>query len=190
MIILKKNSRGLLQGGWGGCGRYSWTEGKMWRGKHNKSRRFRRAASNGPPISASCLPHLPFLQLYPRTRHFFFLHCTSYIWILNHAGLKEPNKLGCICAWSVMFDSVTPRIVAYQAPQSMGFSRQAYWIGLPFPPPEDLPYPGIKPGSPALAGKFFTTEPPGNPNLAEMWLKIGRPKERIIRTPWNWGRSS
>ena len=125
MIILKKNSRGLLQGGWGGCGRYSWTEGKIWGGKHNKSRRFRRAASNGPPISASCLPHLPFLQLYPRTRHFFFLHCTSYIWILNHAGLKEPNKLGCICAWSVMFDSVTPRIVAYQVGSSVHGLLQA-----------------------------------------------------------------
>ena len=136
------------------------------------------------PSSASCLHHLPFLQLYPRTRH-FFLHCTSYIWILNHAGLKKPNKLGCICAWSIMSDSVIQQTVAYQAPQSMGFSRQAYWIGLPFPPPEDLPYPGIKPRSPALAGRFFTTEPPGNQNLAEMWLKIWRPKERIIRSPWN-----
>ena len=71
-----------------------------------------------------------------------------------------------------MFDSVTPRIVAYQAPQSMGFSRQAYWIGLPFPPPEDLPYPGIKPGSPALAGKFFTTEPPGNPDKVNHFLEF------------------
>ena len=100
----------------------------------------------------------------------------------------------CVCVHmrmhSVMSDSATPWTVAHQAPLSVGFSRQEYWSGWPFPPPEDLPYPGIKPGSPALAGKFFTTEPPGNPNLADMWLKIGRPKERIIRTPWNWGRSS
>ena len=42
----------------------------------------------------------------------------------------------------------TPRAVAYHAPPSMGFSRQEYWSGLPFPSPEDLPDPGIEPGSP------------------------------------------
>ena len=45
---------------------------------------------------------------------------------------------------------VTPWTVAYQAPPSVGFSRQEYWSGLPFPFPGDLPYPGIEPGSPAL----------------------------------------
>ena len=44
----------------------------------------------------------------------------------------------------------TPWTVAYQAPQSMEFSRQEYWSGLPFPTPGDLPNPGIEPGSPAL----------------------------------------
>ena len=48
-----------------------------------------------------------------------------------------------------------------QAPPSMGFSRQEYWSGLPFPSLGALPYPGIKPGSPALAGRFFIPEPPG-----------------------------
>ena len=43
----------------------------------------------------------------------------------------------------------------------MGFPRQEYWSGFPFPPPGDLPDPGIEPMSPALAGGFFTTEPPG-----------------------------
>ena len=55
---------------------------------------------------------------------------------------------------------VTPRTVAYRAPLSMGFSRQEYWSGLPFPPPGDLPDPGIEPmslTSPALADGFFTT---------------------------------
>ena len=46
--------------------------------------------------------------------------------------------------------SATTWTVAYQAPQSMGFSRQQYWSGLPFPSPGDLPDPGIEPGSPAL----------------------------------------
>ena len=44
----------------------------------------------------------------------------------------------------------TPWTVTHQAPPSMGFSRQEYWSGLPFPSPGDLPDPGIKPGSPAL----------------------------------------
>ena len=44
----------------------------------------------------------------------------------------------------------TPWTVAYYAPPSMGFSRQEYWSGLPFPSPEDLPDPGVEPVSPSL----------------------------------------
>ena len=51
---------------------------------------------------------------------------------------------------------VTPWTVAHQAPLSRRFPRQAYWSGLPFPPPRHPPDPGIKPRSPALAGSFFT----------------------------------
>ena len=54
----------------------------------------------------------------------------------------------------------TPWTVTCQALLFMGFSRQEYWSGLPFPSPWDLPDPGIEPASPALAGGFFTTEPP------------------------------
>ena len=64
---------------------------------------------------------------------------------------------------SVVSDSATPWTVAHQAPLSMGFPRQEYWSGLPFPTPEDLPDPGIKPVSPASAGRFFTTAPAGKP---------------------------
>ena len=64
----------------------------------------------------------------------------------------------------VVSDSfVTPWTIARQAPLSMGFLRQEYWSGLPFPSLGDLPTPGIKPASPALAGRFFTTEPPEKP---------------------------
>ena len=49
----------------------------------------------------------------------------------------------------------------------MEFSRQEYWSGLPFPFPGDLPNPEIEPVSPALAGRFFTTEPLGKPNLVK-----------------------
>ena len=58
---------------------------------------------------------------------------------------------------------VAPWTVASQAPLSMGFPRQEYWSALPFPPPGDLPDPGIKPVSSALPGGFFATEPPGKP---------------------------
>ncbi|KAI4548985.1 hypothetical protein MG293_001315 [Ovis ammon polii] len=51
----------------------------------------------------------------------------------------------------------------YQAPPSMGFSRQAYWSGLPFPSPGDLPDPGIEPGSPTLEADALNSEPPGKP---------------------------
>ena len=56
---------------------------------------------------------------------------------------------------------MTPWTTAYQDPLSMGFSRQEYWSGLPFPSPGDLPKLGIKPASPALTGRFLTTEPSG-----------------------------
>ena len=56
---------------------------------------------------------------------------------------------------------VTPWTVAYQAPPSMGFSRQEYWNGLPFPSPADLPDSGIEPGFPALEADALTSEPPG-----------------------------
>ena len=58
---------------------------------------------------------------------------------------------------------VTPWTVACQAPLSMGFSRQEYWSGLPFPSPGDLPNPGIEPGSPALQADALTAELPGKP---------------------------
>ena len=58
----------------------------------------------------------------------------------------------------------TPWTVAYQAPPSMGFSRQEYWSGVPVPSPGDLPDPGIKAGSPTFQADTLTSEPPGKPN--------------------------
>ena len=55
----------------------------------------------------------------------------------------------------------TPWSVPYQAPPSMGFSRQEHWSGLPFPSPGDLPDPGIEPWSPAFQADTLTSEPPG-----------------------------
>ena len=67
----------------------------------------------------------------------------------------------------------TPWTVAHQAPLSMGFSRQEYWSGLPFPSPGDLPDPGLEPRSPALQVDALTSEPPGVP--------MGRLKQLLIR---------
>ena len=55
----------------------------------------------------------------------------------------------------------TPRTIVHQVPLSMGFPRQEYWIGLPFPTPRDLSNTGIKLPSPVPAGGFFAAEPPG-----------------------------
>ena len=74
----------------------------------------------------------------------------------------------------------TPWTVAYQAPPSMGFSRQEYWSGLPFPSPGYLPDPGIEPGSPAFQADALTSEPAGKPikeispdySLEGMMLKL------------------
>ena len=69
-----------------------------------------------------------------------------------------------------MSDSATPWKVAGQAPLSMGFSRQEYWSGLPFPSPGDLPDPGIEPGLPALQTDALPYEPPGKPTLGTVGI--------------------
>ena len=93
----------------------------------------------------------------------FMSHCT------NIEGSWHAFKCACIMhaqLLSRVWLFEIPWTVARQAPLSMGFPRQEYWSGLPFPPPGDLPDPGIQPSSPvspALAGRLFTTEPPGKP---------------------------
>ena len=57
----------------------------------------------------------------------------------------------------------TPWTIARQGSLSIDFSRQEYWSRLPFPPPGDLPNPGIEPGSPALKADSLPSEPPGKP---------------------------
>ena len=78
-----------------------------------------------------------------------------------------------------------PWTVARQVPLSMGFSKQKYWSGLPFPPPRDLPNPGIKPtslASPALAGRFFTTSATWEAPIKEPGILIpkGSPQEKQV----------
>ena len=63
-----------------------------------------------------------------------------------------------------------PWAVARHAPLSMAFPSKEHWTGLPFPPPGDLPYPGMESASPALASGLFTNELPGKPQTAFFYL--------------------
>ena len=69
-----------------------------------------------------------------------------------------------------MSDSATPWTAAHQTPLSMGFPRQEYWKGLPFPSPGDLPNPGMELMYPALACGFFTNAPPEKPKTVYVSL--------------------
>ena len=71
--------------------------------------------------------------------------------------------LFCVLSHSVVSDFATPWTVTRQAPLSMEFSRQVYWIGLPCPPPGNLPNPETEPRSPILQAYFLPSEPPGKP---------------------------
>ena len=85
------------------------------------------------------------------------IHCLSTYF----SGLEGSKKVK-VKSLSRVRLSATPWTVAYQAPPSMGFSRQEYWSGLPFPSPGDLPDPGIELRSPAFQVDALTSEPPGN----------------------------
>ena len=89
---------------------------------------------------------------------------------------KYVKSLSCVQLF------VTSWTVAYQASLSMGFSRQEYWSELPFPPPGDLPDPGLEPESPALASRFFTTEPPGKPSVYALWVVIPKKSYLLEKT--------
>ena len=66
----------------------------------------------------------------------------------------------------------TPWTVAYQASMSMGFTKQEYWSGLPFPSPGALPNPGIEPTSPTLQADTLPSEPPGLVKLKTLDLSL------------------
>ena len=77
--------------------------------------------------------------------------------IISKERKKKVKSLSCVRLFATLWT------VAYQASPSLGFFRQEYWSGLPFPSPGDLPDPGIKPGSPALEADALTSEPQGSP---------------------------
>ena len=116
----------------------------------------------------------PFFFSWWKWFFFFFFGKNSYILI------------SCVCACMLSCFShvqlfATLWTVTCQTPLSMGFSRQEYWIGLPFPPPGDLPNPGIELVSlmsPALAGRFFTTR--------AAWEAPQPRPFSLSENSWNW----
>ena len=104
------------------------------------------------------------LLTYDSSYRMFYKNWTPISWIRNYTNtihiLRQTSELVNGACMLSHFSHVTLRPpIAHQAPRSMGISRQEYWVELPFPPPGDLPDPGIEPMflSPTLAGELFTT---------------------------------
>ena len=104
--------------------------------------------------------------------------------------VSELIVTACGCTLSRSLSHVwlfaTPWTMAHQAPLSIGFSRQEYWNGLPFPSPEDLPDPGVKAGSPALqAYSVWATR--DAQSLLEVCSKVWYGSDSCPGVPLLWG---
>ena len=77
---------------------------------------------------------------------------------------KKVKSLSCVQLFAI------PWTVAYQVPLSMGFYRQEYWCGLPFPSPEVLPNQRMKPRAPALQAGSLPSVPPGKCHIYHMYI--------------------
>ena len=111
-------------------------------------------ADSCPPLVRSSHAKTP--EVLKALKSFLLLFC--YLFSLLGSFIfhnHEVKKWSC----SVVSDFATPWTVPYQAPPSLGFSRQKYWSGLPFPSPGDLPNPGIESGSPVLQADALPSEP-------------------------------
>ena len=119
---------------------------------------------------------LPYLAVLVDNYWVFLVYFNLFIFVwfipIQHFTNFSGNRISLFCILKVKVKSLirvrlfaTPWTLAYQASLSMGFFRQKYWSGLPFPSPGNLPNPGIEPGSPALEADTLTSEPPGKPSL-------------------------
>ena len=117
------------------------------------------------PILPNSFPYLWFLSSLMHAKYTKQTNCFPKAFLLCYSLAQESKRMCAQLLLSCIQLFPTPWI---GTPLSMGFPRQEYWNGLPFPPPRHPPDPGIKPTSPeasALAGKFLTTEPPGKPSI-------------------------
>ena len=117
-----------------------------------------------------CHPLLPLPPISPSIRVFsnesaLHMRWPKY-WSFSFSMSPSNEHPGLISSHAQLF--ATPWTAAHQAPLSMGFSRQGYWSGLPFPSPRDLPNPGIEPGSPALQADSLPSELKGKSDYDEV----------------------
>ena len=100
------------------------------------------------------------VYIYTHMCIYVHIHICVHIYIHTHTYTPMYMYTHIYCCGCLVTKScptlVTPWFIAHQAPLPMGFPRQEYWSGLPFPSPGDLPSPGIEPASPALTGGFST----------------------------------
>ena len=104
-------------------------------------------------ISSNCSFILPLIQVAPCFWRF-------PLYLFTFTKFQELLINTCVWVWvrsvaSDVFDYATPWTIGHQAPASIGFSRQEYWSGLPYPSPEDLPNPRIEAGSPVLQAILY-----------------------------------
>ena len=113
-----------------------------------------------------------------------FCHTCLMLWILpSHIDLTIWRVIFCF-SHKVMFDSFVAPMDCSLPGSSVGFPRQEYWSGLPFPSLGCLPDPGIELVSPALAAVFFTTEPPGNSYIKSYLWRINRRRKKLRYDLW------
>ena len=158
------------------CEKRLWSSLKLWMGvisnQHIEGCASRKA-KNWLPLMKTCIESKQLVLGYPGflqdwgLTYLYQVKLGPRLWGLGMAPWLSTQcsalhiKIDLIvCMFSCVWSFVTPWTIAHQAPLSMGFSKQEYWSGLPFPSPGDLPNPGIEFkffASPALAGRFFTT---------------------------------
>ena len=119
---------------------------------------------------------------------FYFREEVTYVWLsFEWRGVYRAWLwlYACMLSYSVMSNSLTTAwTIASQAPLSMGFSRQEYWIGLPFPPPGDLPDPGIEPRSPGRQILYYLSHQ-GSPWRQKSEVKVKSFSHVwLLATPW------
>ena len=127
--------------------------------------RCRRAIPCGGPAAEAALPDSSLCLRSPFSPWMRECFCRIVEAVRSKCGilaLRLSQRFVIYCC-SVMSDSAASWTVARQAPLSMGFSRQEYWSGLPFPSPGDLPNPGIEPISPALQADSLPLSHQGSP---------------------------
>ena len=109
-------------------------------------------------------------------------HTLSFIWyypVLQREKLRRALKLLVTHSCPTLCN---PMDYSPPGSPSMEFLRQEYWSGLPFPPPRDLPIPGIEPGSPTLQADSLPSEPPEKPEVYNNLTHT----EQWNQSRWNW----